>query len=327
MTRAPASDVTLFDPGGFATLSGAIYRTVPDAQPGTLAMGRQSGMRIDRVDWSGLPISPQLVASRVAAVLWALPILMLAARAFDRFDPARRAPGVRRHRARWRDIVDSGILRVSAPLETLLQWLGNVRPRGLADRGFLAALDAEVRLIWQLASTIKWLWLVTSIAVAAFPTPEVVSAFLILCAPLVAEAAALDHMHGTKDVVRAQPATARPRVLWNMAAVSMFLVLGGAPASLGIAARSPSAAITFGTALVFIAAFSVSAGSITKGGKLFLATYTLLWYAAASTGTLALDFIEIFRPAVQWSTASVHLALSVVLIAVATVIDRRRADE
>lgn len=325
-TRIPASDAALFDPGGYATLSGAIYRTVPDAQPGTLAMGRQSGMRIDRTDWSGLPISAELVAARIAAMLWAIPVLFLATRAFERFDPARRAPDADGRRARRRASVPSALRQAAAALGNRLRPVAAARPRGLAARGMLAALDAEVRLLWQLASAIKWPWLMASLAAVAYPSPTVVSVFLILCAPLVADAAALDHIHGTRAVIRSQPATGRPRVLWNLSAVAVLLLAGGAPALFGIAVRSPSAALTFVTALVFIAAFSVSAGTVTRNGKLFLATYTLLWYTAASTGTLALDFIELFRPAVQWSTASVHVTLSALFVAVALVIDGRRTD-
>ena len=325
-TRIPASDVALFDPGGYATLSGAIYRTVPDAQPGTLAMGRQSGMRIDRTDWSGLPMSPQLVAARIAAVLWAIPVLVLATRGFERFDPARRAPVADGRPTRRRASVPSALRRAATELEARLRPIAAARTRGRAARGMLAALDAEVRLLWQLASPIRWPWLIASITAVAYPAPTVVNAFLILCAPLVAEAAALEHIHGTRTVVRSQPATGRPRVLWTLSAVTVLLLLGGAPALFGIAVRSLCAALTFGTALVFIAAFSVSAGTVTRGGKLFLATYTLLWYAAASTGTSALDFMAVFRPAVQWSTAGMHMTLSALSVAVALIIDARRSD-
>lgn len=324
-TRIPATDVALFDPGGYATLSGAIYRTVPDAQPGTLAMGRQSGLRVERTEWSGLPVSAQLVAARIAAVLWAIPVLVLATRAFDRFDPARRAPDAD-GRTRRRPSVPAAIRRAAADLGARLRPAITAGTRGLAARGMPAALDAEVRLLWRLAPAIKWPWLLASITAVAYPTATVVNVFLILCAPLVAEAAALDHIHATRAVIRSQPAIGRPRVLWTLSAVTLFLLLGGAPALLGIAARSPSAALAFGTALVFVAAFSVSAGTATRGGKLFLATYTLLWYAAASTGTPALDFLAVFRPAVQWSAAGVHLTLSALCVAVALIIEGRRTD-
>ena len=109
-------------------------------------------------------------------------------------------------------------------------------------------------------------------------------------------------------------------------AVGVFLLAGGAPALVGIAARSPVATVTFITALVFVAAFSVSAGTITRGGKLVLAAYTLVWYAAVSTGTLALDFVEMFRPAAPWSVATLHVALGAMLVAVALVVDRWPTD-
>ena len=149
---------------------------------------------------------------------------------------------------------------------------------------------------------------------------------MILSATLVSETAALDHLHGTRAVVRSQPATGRPRALWNVLAQFVFLLAGRVPALVGIAARSPVAAFTFVTALVFVAAFSVSAGTITRGGKFFLAAYTLLWYAAVSTGKLALDLVEMLRPAVPWSVATVHLALGAMLVAVALVVDRWRAE-
>lgn len=216
--------------------------------------------------------------------------------------------------------------RAAADLGARLRPAITAGTRGLAARGMPAALDAEVRLLWRLAPAIKWPWLLASITAVAYPTATVVNVFLILCAPLVAEAAALDHIHATRAVIRSQPAIGRPRVLWTLSAVTLFLLLGGAPALLGIAARSPSAALAFGTALVFVAAFSVSAGTATRGGKLFLATYTLLWYAAASTGTPALDFLAVFRPAVQWSAAGVHLTLSALCVAVALIIEGRRTD-
>ena len=87
---APRGSLPLFDPIGLAT----IERVVRDALPAG-ATALSTGLIIqdqppERVPWPGPRLTAGFALARLAAFAWALPPLLLALVAFDRFDPARR---------------------------------------------------------------------------------------------------------------------------------------------------------------------------------------------------------------------------------------------
>jgi hypothetical protein len=280
-SRRPSSELTIYDPAGVATVSGAVYLTLPDSRPGTLALGRQAARTpIERIHWDGLPITRQLVIGRILSLLWCVPLLVLAARRFHRFDPAAGAQAIaaggRPRRDRVRDLLVT-TLRVVTPRR-----LRDITVP-LATRGGLAAVEAEARLIWQLAPPwLRWALVIASLAAAVDPTPSARAVLLIVLAPAIAEAGAVEHLHGTSTIVWSQPAISGPRVLWKAAAAGSFVLALSLPALFGTILLAPATAPTFVTALLFATALAVGLAFLTKGGKTFLAVYTLLWYMALS---------------------------------------------
>ena len=85
--------------------------------------------------------------------------------------------------------------------------------------------------------------------------------------------------------------------------------------------RSPLHGMAFIVGIVFVASFAVSAGYITKGGKLFSGLYVALWYLAMQR-LEPVDFCAVVSPDPTILTRLAHIVISDVLLSTALLVER-----
>jgi hypothetical protein len=182
---------------------------------------------------------------------------------------------------------------------------------------------AEARLVWDLASWLKWPMLCAALA-AAF-TPVGTAVFLLLLAPVISEAAARESLAGTRALVFSQPGVPRATLIWKAASLALFVLAFGAPAALRAFAASIAHGVALVSGLLFVAAFAVSAGSLTGGGKLFTAVYTALWYVALNGEAAGpLDYCGAFGGGLDAGVRLAYLGIGIGALALAHVVEERR---
>jgi hypothetical protein len=277
------------DPPGIGAIWQIVTSTVPSAELGTISTGFQVHHGpVTRVAWPATRFTTSLVWSRALAFAWILPPLLLAVLAFDRFDPGRTRASGRRHREGSRTVPAEVTSTRSAPhqgppTEAFTQ---EARP------SFARAVHAEAWLTWQSGGWLRWLLLLAACGAAVSSWSA--AAFLILLAPVLSEVAAREELHGTRALVWAQPSVPRSRVAWKAAAACVFVLVLGVPGLVRAAFAGPGYAVAWASGLLFVALFAVGTGSLTGGGKLFSAVYTMLWYASVSAPGGAADFCGVF---------------------------------
>jgi hypothetical protein len=197
---------------------------------------------IERVAWSGVRITADMLAIRalnlaLCAVPFGLAVLL-----FDRFDPARgrkraRRPGFverlgerfrRRREGEPADDEGGAIVRRAVPLTP-------VAPRPSAG----AAILAEARLVWESATWIKWPLAIAALLAGLLPGNFAQGLFLVLLAPMISEVAAREKLAGTRALVFSQPGVPSSPALWKAAAVSVVVLMLGAPLAMKCFLVSP----------------------------------------------------------------------------------------
>jgi len=271
-----------------------------------------------RVPMASLRVDAELLATRAATFAWTLAPL-LAALGMFRLRAARGAGPPRQRKAR------------AAPAAA-----GWQSPQGEAARAFrphhgsptfARSVFADALLIWQSASWVKWPMLLASAASLVVPgdgAAAPMAAFLLLLAPVIGEASAREGLAGTGATVFAQPGVPRSVVGWKLAAIAAFVAAVGAPVMLRSLVRGGG----HGSAMLLGLAFTVTAaaglGWLTGGGKLFLASFTALWYMAVQRDS-PLDFTGAVaaHPGLRVPAAFAIVGIAAVLIAAA--VERARA--
>ncbi|HEV8267584.1 MAG TPA: hypothetical protein VGR00_05100 [Thermoanaerobaculia bacterium] len=312
----------LFDPAGSMTMNLWIQQSLPEV-PKSVSTGLIFHDKpMQRVRWNGFPFTFRMALLRLSSLVWTLPMLGLALLFFDRFDPARG----RLRMGRGAKAAEARVEASSVPVPALaLSQLRSVAPHPSA---WLSVL-AEARLIWDTASFLKWPLAASALVGAFLPaagSAGVTAAFLVLLVPVISEVAAREEIAGTRSLVFAQPGVPKSAVLWKLASVSVFLAAVASPLLLRAllqAATAPIRLFALATGLLFVAAFAVSAGWLTGGGKLFSGVYVALWYTAVNR-VPAFDVTGSFAP----TTAPVHLtyaAIGAALVGIALGIEKKRA--
>ena len=320
-----ASRVALVDPAGAATQHALARLSVP--QGSSVSTGLLIHDKpLERVAWSGISVTPFVVAVRAGNLLLALLPLALAVLAFDRFDPARRRRSSRPSRA------ERAAARSRAPVEEAagepaparaVIALTPVSARPSAARAVLA----EALLIWKSASFLKWPTLAVSLAAAVLPSPAfsgLAAAFFLLLVPVLSEVAARESLAGTRGLVFSQPGVPRSAVVWKAAAVAVFLLTLAAPMLARRALSGPAPAAAFLAGLLFVTGASVGLGWLTGGGKLFSGAFLTVLYAAVNRVPGA-DFAGVFGSAGASSASAVYAGIGLVCLAGALVRERATA--
>ncbi len=316
----------IFDPMGATSVSVLIGRSLPQAIPGSISTGLIFRKEVvPAVAWRGLPLDADFVALRLGGVLWALPPLGLALLLFDRFDPARRRLKLRRN-ARPAPALEAPVLSdspASAPLSApAFAKLAAVVARPAA---FLA-VAADALLLWKTGSLLRWAVAILAILAALLPAsaaPMVGAGFLLLLAPLIAEASCREAIAGAGPLVFSQPGVPRSATLWKLGSVSLFVVAVSLPFLLRALLASPARGFAALSGLLFVAALAVAFGLLTGGGKLFVGIYLALWYAALNRVPY-LDFCGLFGGDLGLPVRAAYLAAGGAFVLLAMAVEARR---
>lgn len=324
----PGQGYPLFDPAGLAGFT----QWITDAVPGGVVEGISLGLiqtdePLRRVLLPGVRLAGGFAQSRGLVFLWSLGVLGLAVAAFDRFDPSRRRGREKSKRRTWRDRprLSAGMAESAAADASgfAAKDLGSLPPVAVAP-SFRRSVEAEVRLLWHGAGSLRWPLLAAALAAAVpVPPPRLgLAAFLLLLAPVLSEAAAREKLAGTTALVFSQPGMPRSRVGWKLAAALGFVLALGLPALASLTLSSPARGVAGLAGLAFVAVFATAAGALTGGGKLFTGLYVALWYAAVN-GSPSLDWSGAMGPRLT-STAYAFLAAALALLACAWLVERWR---
>lgn len=314
----------VFDPAGLASDQWLVRKTIPANVTGVSTGHISRDKPIERVPWSGVRVTAEMVGIRALNLALCVIPFGLAVLIFDRFDPARgrkRAarPGLfARLAARFRrsddGAADEGgaIVRRAAPLSPVA-----IRP---SAKG---AIVAEARLIWESASWIKWPLAVAAILAGLLPGNFAQGIFLLLLAPVISEAAAREDLAGTRALVFSQPSVPRSPVLWKTAALGVFVLMVGAPMAARAFFASPVRGLACVAGLAAIAGAAAAFGAMTSGGKLFTGLYVVVWYMGMSSAPFA-DFTASLseKPEPLWG--AVYLGIAAALVAAALGRERLR---
>jgi hypothetical protein len=311
-----------FDPSGIVTDQWMIRKTIPGDIKGVSTGHITRDKGIERVPWKGGRITADLVAMRAFNLALAGIPLALAVLIFDRFDPAR---GRRR-------------ARKQGPLARLVEKLRGARFSEVADAdGFpvravtlspvaphptgKGAIYAEARLIWESATWIKWPLAVAALLAGLLPGNFAQGLFLVLLVPVISEVAAREKLAGTRALVYSQPGVPSSPALWKAAAVSIVVLMLGAPLAMKCFLVSPLRGLACLAGLVAVAGVSVGLGSLSSGGKLFSGLYLAVWYMGLSNLPAA-DFTSALSasPVPVWSF--LYMGLGAGLVGVAVVRER-----
>ena len=192
--------------------------------------------------------------------------------------------------------------------------------------GLARSVLAEALLVWQSASWLRWPLVATSLAVLVLPGDAMVVAtagFLLLLAPVIAETAAREALHGTGATVFAQPGVPLSTVGWKLAAVATFVLVFAAPLLLRAILRGGAHGAAMLLGLAFVAAAAVGLGWLSGGGKLFLGAYTALWYVAIQRDS-PLDFSGAFVRRPDLAVCAAFAAAGALTLVAAALVERRR---
>jgi hypothetical protein len=183
------------------------------------------------------------------------------------------------------------------------------------------AIYAEARLIWESATWIKWPLAVAALLAGLLPGNFAQGLFLVLLVPVISEVAAREKLAGTRALVYSQPGVPSSPALWKAAAVSIVVLMLGAPLAMKCFLVSPLRGLACLAGLVAVAGVSVGLGSLSSGGKLFSGLYLAVWYMGLSNLPAA-DFTSALSasPVPVWSF--LYMGLGAGLVGVAVVRER-----
>lgn len=311
-----------FDPSGMVTDQWMIRKTIAGDVKGVSTGHIMRDKGIERVAWNPPRITAEFVGMRAFNLALAGIPLALAVLIFDRFDPAR---GRRRARkqgpiARLAAKVRGGRFEQVAdadgfPARAIALSPVAVRPTAKG------AVYAEARLIWESASWIKWPFAVSALLAGFLPGNFAQGLFLVLLVPVISEVAAREKLAGTRALVFSQPGVPTSPALWKTAAVSVVVLMLGAPMTVKCFFVSPLRGLACAAGLLAVAGISVGLGSLSSGGKLFSGLYLAVWYMGLSNLEAA-DFTSALsaHPAPMYSF--LYMGLAAALVGAAVVRER-----
>jgi hypothetical protein len=307
----------VYDPSGMAFFERMLSESVGGRIDGLSLGVILTDDPVTRVEMPPLRADLAKVGWRLSAAAWtALPLLAAA----GIFRLARhRPPRERQARVRPAAVQAAAAGAPERPALTA------PTPRATAP-GFARSLLAETGLTWRAASLVKWPLLALALLAGVVPGDAlraVMAGFLLLLAPVIAEVAARESLAGTGPMVFAQPGTPRSVVGWKAAATLALVLLLGAPALLHSFALSSERGTALLLAFVFVATAATGLGWLTRGGKLFLGSFTALWYMAIQNES-PVDFSGAFGARPDVALAGWFAAAGVVFALAAAATERFR---
>jgi hypothetical protein len=255
----------------------------------TLTLGSNAPARQTFV-WNGVHWTMAIIAARIAWVLVAGGITLLAAAVFDRFDANRTG-------RRKGETTESG--QEDAPIAVLSQF-PQVRPRPLSYRGarfnFLRLVIAEFGLLLKGQ---RWWWYAVAAALAitsaVVPNPQVraglVAAALIWPVLLWSQLGAREASFNTSAMVFScpHPLAAQFPATWLSGAI-LSVLIGAAFALRVLVGGDVRGFAACVAGMLFIPSLALALGAWTGHSKAFEAFYTVWWYAGPANHLPGLDF-------------------------------------
>lgn len=276
--------------------------------------------------WEGLAWTPALVWERLSWLFVGPVIAILAALAFDRFDPARRrAPRTRKRHREDAAVNASGFTspRIAEPAipKVSLTPLPNRRYYGR----FIAVLQAELRLMLR-AQPRWWRLVAIGLVIASAVTPPEVAVILqafawlwpiLVWSPMGAREARNFTHELVFSVVR--PLRQQLAATW-LAGVMIALLMTSGSLVRALFTGNVARALVMGVGVVFVPSLALACGVLSRSSRLFEVLYLMLWYIAFN-GVPAFDFMGLGEAGLQqvWLT---YLVSALVLLVVSVVVRR-----
>lgn len=238
--------------------------------------------------WEGVTWTPQLVLRRFVWIGVAIGIALVAARLFDRFDPARGKPrrvGEDARRRWWH------VRRYLPHLQ-----LPRFRLPPLPLPGSVRLLVAELRLSLRGQ---RWWWYVValSLIVAGFTATDAEALHIVwllawLWPVLIwSNLGVREHRYHTASIVFSSPRPLRRQLVATWLVGVLVAVIMGSGAGLRfLLAGQPIQCLAWGVGALFIPTLALAAGIWSGGSKLFEALYVTAWYIGPLNGFVQADF-------------------------------------
>jgi hypothetical protein len=279
--------------------------------------------------WEGMDWTREILLSRLALLVLALAVALLAALIFDRFDESRSWVGRRFSRrdlatVAERELAPARIGVVAEPTAVHLQAL----PAASRRFSFLDMLRAEVRLVLKGQ---RWWWylIAAGLIVAGLFVPEEGRKIVLPLAwiwPMLlwSSLGSREARFATDGLVfsAAWPLRRQLPATWLTGFLLALVTGGGVGLRLVFTGNWPAAGAWLIGAL-FIPTFALALGVWSGSNKLFEVVYLFLWYIGPMNQTRPLDFMGVVPAALRTGAPLVWLAATVAL-GVAGVVGRKR---
>jgi len=271
--------------------------------------------------WNGLDWNAATLLGRVAPVVAALLLALLAALFFDRFDPARARLRGAKKAAKSKSVV-ADALPSNAAAQLAIASAAQLTP--LAKSGgrnrLPALIAAEVRLMLK-GKRMWWYVIAAGLWVGCAASPlEVARAGVLPFAwiwPLLLWSAmgTRENQFTTGALVFSAPnAVPRQLIASYAAGVIVAAATGGGVAIRMLVAADLAGLGAWGAAVLFIPALALVLGAWSGGGKAFEALYTAWWYVGPLHHIRGVDFMGTMAGS---STAAGYAAAALLLVCVA----------
>ncbi|MEV1011371.1 hypothetical protein [Streptomyces sp. NPDC049881] len=278
--------------------------------------------------WGGFTPDGGFLAGRLAVLLLAVPVALLPALWFHRFDPSRNV------RAAAAPAAEEAPVAAAVPEagQAVPGYAGPPRTPVSYGSPFARLFAGELRV---LAHGPVWWWAGTAlIALAALFVPlEGVTRLLLPLAwlwPLLvwSRMGAQRYEHGVAVLLGACPGPVRRTLAEWCAGVAVAAATGLAPLIRLVAAGDGAGAAAWAGGAVFVPSLALALGTLSRTHRTFQAVYLPLWYVTVN-GLPLLDFMgavrEDGRPAGPHAAFFCAAALLLLLATLATGATRRRA--
>ena len=325
-----------FDPYGLGTVMGSLQGAVVKAL-GREISEKDSSFVLGAIDkksqagtfrWEGMDWTPDIVLPRLAWILAAAGLALLAALFFDRFDPAR--GWLRRSRKRVQEAAaaENGLAAAAAGVPVLPAHLHPLPPGSLRF-SFLNVLRAELRLALKGQ---RWWWyaVAAGLVVAGFVAPMEAARSMVLPFSWIwpvllwSGLGARESRYATGELIFSSARSVQRQLpaVW-LSGVILAMATGGALAVRLAMAGDWAGFGGWAVGTLFIPTLALTLGVWSGTGKAFEAIYLLIWYIGPLNRTAALDFMGSVPQAAASGMPLVFLAVTAAL-GTAAVMGRRR---
>lgn len=265
----------------------------------------------------GFILNAEWAVARLVSLVAPLLLLVVAVRAFHRFDPAH----VRNVEGRIRG---GHLTRINRALKPLLCALAAFAPpagRTSMQPALLRAAAADARITFASCPLLLAGVLALAIAAIVCPTralrPGILTSAFFIAGLAIADVSCRERRSGTLTMIYSTPVLKSHFVWWKLIA-TMFVALAVTSVPLGrIALSYPASVPTVVAGVFFVASAATALGVISVTPKAFTLLFLTLFYVVLNDGgaSPALNFGGFYGRAMPRVTLSYVVAASVLLLA------------